>query len=332
MHVIVRSLSLDTGPAAHKLSVVLNSCLRFLGGAAMAALSACGERAPEPAPPAPTPPVPVLSPSVAELTGWPAGLGRLMVLRLAASEDALRLVVPELGDRRFADSALSMRVGDSVAVALLGHRGKVADARARLTDMEAGTGSCVTWPSVEIAGAQSGRPVAVTSWRVAMEADSVSPIKVDSLSGMTAEDSTRVANAIHSILKDVPARTDSTLRGLAFSILRAYSLQSGSRSIVIAELSRKTSSEADPREQRLFVVGEKNADEQAHSMVYSQDATGPADVAPVTDLLAVVVSRASGTPILVVGMEGRSGMSLQLIQRVGRRQWRRSWTSAVNFC
>ncbi|HUR91271.1 MAG TPA: hypothetical protein VMY38_01210 [Gemmatimonadaceae bacterium] len=324
-------LSLDTGLAAHKLSVVPHSCLRFVGVAVVAGLCGCGERAPEPAPPAPEPNATVATRSVAELTGWPAGLGRALVLRLAAPKDALRLVVPELGDGRFADSALSVRVGDSLSVSLIGHRGKVGDARVRVTDAEVGTGSCVTWPSVEMAVAGAARRSAAV-WRVAMESDSLTPIAVDSLAGMSSLDSAALTNAIHSVLRDVPALTDSTLRGLPFSILRAYSLRAGGRSIVVAELSRKTSSEADPREQRLFVIGERNADEQAHSMVYSQDATGPADVAPVTDLLAAVVARASGRPILVVGVEGRSGMRLQLIQRVGRRQWRRSWTSVVNFC
>ena len=149
---------------------------------------------------------------------------------------------------------------------------------------------------------------------------------------MNAADSTALANAVHSVLRDVPALTDSTLRGIPFSILRAYRLAAGGRSIVAAELVRKSGSEANPREQRLFVVGERESGEQAHTMVYSQDVTGPADSTPVTDLLAAIVSVASRRTILVVGVDGRNGTTLHLLQRAGRRQWRRVWASVVSFC
>lgn len=240
--------------------------------------------------------------------------------------------MPELGDRRFADSALSVRVGDSIPMALLGHPGKVADAHMRVTDAESGAGSCVTWPTVEVTATTVLRGRRSAAWRVGFERDSITPVAVDSLAGMSAADSTALANAIHSILRDVPALSDSTLRGIPFSILRAYRLAANGRSIVVAELARKSGSEADPREQRLFVIGERDAGEQAHSMVYSQDVTGPADRTPVTDLLAAVVPRASPRPILVVGVDGRNGTTLHLLQRRGSRQWRRVWASVVSFC
>ena len=200
----------------------------------------------------------MVSPSAAELTGWPAGIGRALVLRLAAPEDAFRLVVPELGDRRFADSALSVRVGDSIPLALLGHPGKIADAYLRVADAESGTGPCVTWPAVEVTATNLLRGRQSAAWRVGFERDSVTPAGVDSLGGMNAADSTQLTNAIHSILRDAPALSDSTLRGIPFSILRAYRLAANGRSIVVAELARKSGAEADPREQRLFVVGERD--------------------------------------------------------------------------
>ena len=274
----------------------------------------------------------MVSPSVAELTGWPPGLGRALVLRLSTDEDGFRLVVPELGDRRFADSALSVRVGDSIPVALLGHPGKIADAHLRVTDAESGSGSCVTWPAVEVMATTLVRGRRSAAWRVGLERDSVTPVAVDSLAGMSAADSTALANAIHSIMREAPALSDSTLRGIPFSILRAYRLAANGRSIVVAELARKSGAEADPREQRVFVVGERDVDEQAHRMVYSQDVTGPADRISVTDLLAAIVPRTSPKPILVVGVEGRNGTTLHLLQRRGSRQWRRVWASVVTFC
>ncbi|MEX1186258.1 MAG: hypothetical protein WEA80_06690 [Gemmatimonadaceae bacterium] len=311
---------------AHTRSLFLTA------GVAVALLTGCGEREPEPRPPEPQPPAVVPSPPVAQLTGWPAGLGRAFVLRLSSSEESYRLIVPELGDTRFADSSISVKVGDSLPVILVGRRGNAGEAVLSVVDAEAGTGACVTWPAVEIAGRSVGQRAGSGAWRVAMERDSVTPVVIDTLLGMRSEDSASLTRAIYSLAADVTELTDSTLRGIPFAIRRAYALPAGGISIVAAELVRTSRSEADPREQRLFLVGERTGDQQAHQLAFSSDMTGRADNTPVTELLVAVVSRQPRRPILVLGVEGTEGMRVHLLQRVGRRQWRRSWTSVVRFC
>lgn len=326
-------LLLDTEWAAHKLWVVpINRSLILLPAIA-SVLFACGDdRAPNPEPPAPRQVGVVATRSAAEITGWPRGLGRAFVVRLAAAGDPYRLVVPELGDRRFADSALLVKVGDSIPVVLLGRRGRVGEALARVADREVGTGACVTWPAAEIEGVTYPRRVRAAAWQVAMERDSVTPIMAHSLAGMNAADSARLTNAIHSVIADVPAVADTTLRGIPFAIRRAYSLAAGNLSIVVAELVRTSSSEAAPREQRLFVVGERSADAQTYRNVYSQAATGHADSTASTELLAAVISSEAARPVLLLGVEERGAMRMHLLQRFGRMQWRSSWNSAVGFC
>lgn len=332
MHVAGRLLSLDTAWAAHKLPVVPHTrSLIFLVPAAVLA-GGCADREPEPPPPAPAAPVVVPSPPVAELTGWPPGLGRAMVLRLSSPEETYRLIVPELGDRRFADSSISVKVGDSLPVVLLGRRGKAGEAVLDVVDEEAGTGACLTWPSVQLAGSKAEQRAGAAAWRVAFERDSVTPIVTDAFVGMSEEDSARFSREIHSLLPETRAFTDSTLRGIPFVIRRGYEFSAAGVSIVAAELASTSSSEADPREQRLFVVGERASSEQSHRLAFSSDASGRTDNTPVTELLAVVVSTQSRRPILVIGVEASDGMRVQLVQRVGRRQWRRSWASVVKFC
>ncbi|MGK2935839.1 MAG: hypothetical protein ACSLFE_11455 [Gemmatimonadaceae bacterium] len=300
---------------------------------AVALAAGCGDRKPEPPPPAaPITPAAVPSPPVAELTGWPAGLGRALVLRLTSPEESYRLIVPELGDRRFADSSISVKVGDSLPVALLGRRGKAGEALLSVVDAEAGAGACVTWPSVQLAGARFEQRAGAAGWRVAVERDSVTPVVVDSLLGMRSDDSASFSRAIYSLLPNTPALTDSTLRGIPFVIRRGYAFSAAGVSIMAAELVRTSSSEADPREQRVFVVGERTSGEQAHGLAFSSDETGRTDNTPVTELLATVVSTQSRRPILVIGVEASDGMRVQLIQRVARRQWRGTWTSVVKFC
>jgi hypothetical protein len=291
----------------------------------------CGDSEPEPRAPVP-PPEPAEAPRtpVAELTGWPAGLGRALVVRLGSPDNAYRLVVPELGSRRFADSLLSVRIGDSISMVLLGRRGRAGDAVARVVDAETGAGACVTWPSAEISGARTaGRSGA---WRVAAERDSVIPIAVDSLLGMSSADSASLTNAVLSLLPSLPPATDSAMRGIPFTIMRAYRLRVSGIPVVAAELARTSSTEADPRQQRLFLVGEQHAGASTHQLVYSRDASGPADMMPVTELIVALTPQRSRSAILILGVEGPRGLQLLLVQRTGSRQWRPSWGSVVEFC
>lgn len=332
MHVAGRLLSLDTAWAAHKLRLVPDTRSLILLVVAAALAAGCGDREPEPPPLPPVAPAEVPSPPVAELTGWPPGLGRALVLRLASREETYRLLVPELGDRRFADSSISVKVGDSLPVALLGRRGKAGEAVLAVIDAEVGAGACVTWPSVQLASARFEQRAGGAAWRVAVERDSVTPVVVDSLPGMRSDDSASFSRAIYSLLPDTPALADSTLRGIPFVIRRGYAFSAAGVTTIAAELVRTSSSEADPREQRLFVIGERTSGEQTYRLAFSSDVAGRADSTPMTELLVAIVSSQSRRPVLVIGAEASDGMRVHLIQRVARRQWRRSWTSVVKVC
>lgn len=293
---------------------------------------ACGDSEHEPRPPVRRPPIVAVAPTpVAELTGWPPGLGRAFVIRLG-SQAGYRLVVPELGDRRFADSLISVKLGDSIPVAFLGRRGNAGEAVVRVADAEAGAGACVTWPSAEILGVTFAGRTGAAEWRVAAERDSVIPIVVDTLLGMNSQDSLSLALSVLSLLPSLPPALDSVLHGIPFTVMRAYRFRVADIHVVAAEVARTSSSEADPRQQRLFLVGERTADAQSHELVFSRDATGPADMVPVTELMVSFMSRRSRNPVLVLGVEGSRGMRLLLVQRTGRKQWRTSWGSVVEFC
>ncbi len=301
--------------------------------AATGLLAGCDERAPEARAPSPEAPAVAPSRSAAEITGWPAGLGRALVLRIGSAQDAYRLVVPELGDRRFADSALSIRSGDSIRVALVGRSGMVGEAMLRIADSESGSGSCVTWPTAEITAPTYTRRSGAAAWRVALERDSVIAVVVDSLMGMRGADSLALVRAVNSAAAGVPALADSLLQGIPFGVRRAYSFTASGVSTVAAEIVRTSSSEADPREERLFVVGERTGGEgNAHWNVFSRSVAGRADSVPVADLLAAIVSSRLRRTILVLSVEDSRGLRLLLLERRAAREWRQSWVSAVSFC
>ncbi|MGI9139914.1 MAG: hypothetical protein ACR2GJ_02265 [Gemmatimonadaceae bacterium] len=311
-------------PHTRLLFVTLALCALVLAG--------CGDRDPEPRAAVPPPPVAAASPRAAEVTGWPAGLGRALVVRLASGDQNYRLVVPELGDRRFADSAISLKPGDSIKVALFGRRGKAGDARLRIVDSEVGTGSCVTWPAAEVTGATYVRR-ASSAWRIAAERDSVSAVAVDSLAGMSQADSVALASAVTSLLASLPGGADSALHGIPFDTRRAYSFRAAGVEMIAAELVRRASSEADPREERVLAVGEsEGGGSPTHRLVYSRRVSGRADSTAMTELLAVVITRQPGRPIIVFGVEEATGLRLHLLERVGRMRWRLSWSSVVSFC
>lgn len=317
--------------AAHKLSAVTTTRSQLLTAVLALIVVGCAEKEPEPRPATPVTQPVAQSRSAAEVTGWPAGIGRLLVLRLTSPADAHRLVVPELGDRRFADSAIALKAGDSVPVALIGRRGKVGDALLRIIDAETGTGSCVTWPSVELGRATYARASNATAWRVAVERDSVVPVTVDTTAGRSAADSLSFASAVNSLLGSMPGGADSTLRGIPFTTRRTYAFRVAGTALIAAELVRASSSEADPREERLFVIGE-HAGAQSYSRVFSRRMTGRADSTGMVELLSVMTPRGTSRGVIALGIEEASGVRLQLLERSARLRWRVTWSSAVSFC
>lgn len=326
-------LSLDIGSAAHKLPGVPNLCRTARALCLGAALTAgCGEEAPRPRPVPPAPPPPVPSPSVAEITGWPAGIGRALLVRLPSGEDQHRLVVPELGDRRFADSALTLKPGDILPVVLLDRRGNAGDSRLLVVDAETGAGSCVTWPTAELTGTTYRRR-ASTRWRVAAERDSVTAIALDSLAGLRGVDSLRLVSAVNSLISSVPPARDSVLHGIPYAIRRAYSFSAGGVRTVAAEVVRTSAQEANPRGERLFLVGEiVRRDPSTYRTAYSRRSVGHADSVAATQLLAAVVPRQSERPVLILGFEDPSGLRPGLLEREGAGRWRLSWAAVVMLC
>ena len=259
-------------------------------------------------------------------------MGRALVIRLARADDAYRLLVPELGDRRFADSAIALKAGDSMSVALMGRRGKLGEARLRVIDADAGTGSCVTWPSAEIDAATYKRAAARGAWRVAAERDSVMPVAVDSLAAMNAADSAALVTAVTSLLSSLPQPADSRLHGIPFGIRRAYSFRVAGIPAIAAEVARTSSTEADPREERLFIIGERaRADAQTYRLAYSRRVSGGADSTGVADLLAVLLVKQPGRALVVLGLEDQSGLRVQLLERA-RGRWKPTWSSVTALC
>ena len=303
----------------------------FVKAALAAIVFGCGDKEPEKPPVTTTPEPAIPSRSAAEITGWPAGLGRLLVFRVPSPADAYRLVVPELGDRRFADSAIAVRAGDSIPVALLGRRGKLGDARARIVDAETGTGSCVTWPSVEIDRASYARASGAASWRLAVERDSVTAVTVDTTAPRSAADSLSVASAINAMLASVPGGADSALRGIPFATRRVYMFRVADAALIAAELARTSSSEADPREERLFVIGERRGP-QSYSLVFSRRMSGRADSTGIVELLAVVIPSATNRALIALGIEEAAGVRVQLLERSALSRWKVTWSSVVSFC
>jgi hypothetical protein len=101
---------------------------------------------------------------------------------------------------------------------------------------------------------------------------------------------------------------------------------------VVAEIVRRVNVEANPREEALLLIAERDAAGSDWRLVYSERAGGPELHVERATPLAVVALGASAAPTLVVERTGADWVAYALIQRYRDGSWRLSWESAHSGC
>jgi hypothetical protein len=90
--------------------------------------------------------------------------------------------------------------------------------------------------------------------------------------------------------------------------------------------------EANPREETLLLIAERDGVASAWRVVHSERAAGTELQVERTTPLAVVMLGASAVPTLVVERTGADWVTYALIQRHRDGTWRETWESAHSGC
>ena len=240
-----------------------------------------------------------------------------------------------IGDAPTTDSVVSRHPH----VDLFARRGSIGSAT--LSEGAAGnfSGSCTAWPTAHVMTPQGAPP----DWSVSFEAGRATALPMDSITAVSSADSARRAAAIVRVAASLPNDTAAAFRGVPYAVRDAHQfvLSSPSRDTVLAaEVVRRLNQEANPQEEHLLIVLERDTlpgpggAPPPYVAAYSERTSGAEDDVEATEVLAaVMLGRAPRQmPAIIVGRDYGDGSSYSLIGRVGPRRWRARWNSAYVGC
>lgn len=189
---------------------------------------------------------------------------------------------------------------------------------------------CVSWPLVRVV---RDAPADDPPWTVGLIGSDVKPIALDSLRGGPGADSARVAAVVARLASQLPQDTAQGFSGLPFSVHRVqrFVAMPGVEAMV-AEVIRRINQEANPREEHILFVAERQSDGGEWNVGYSERSSGPEEAIVVSDVLAAFTLGASQRPILVVARDHGDGVTYSLLARDDARSWRVIWNSAYAGC
>lgn len=163
------------------------------------------------------------------------------------------------------------------------------------------------------------------AWSVGLRSV-IKPLRVDSIA--SPADSAPLVAALARLASAVGSQNASRLRGLHFVLLSARRVRLGERELVVAQLVRRLSQEADPREERTLVIAERGARDTAFVLAHGARSEGTEDTADHFDLLLAIDAPAA--TYLLVTRERVSGTTYELLERASSGQWRVRWSRAID--
>ncbi|MGK2961368.1 MAG: hypothetical protein ACSLFK_04370 [Gemmatimonadaceae bacterium] len=261
-------------------------------------------------------------------TGWDdSTAGPVMLLSVAENSAVALVVFPMLTDSTLAEaSATSLDSLVDTPVELFSRRG-LAGATSVIGQRQRPTAEgCLSWPQARLADA------ATEPWRVGFVRGVVAPLPLDSIEAMTGSDSAAVTREIARLSSAAAEGDDPVFRGLPFIVRRAYRFTHGATTALAAEVVRKISEEANPREERILLVAERPVTATGeYTTVFVSRTSGSEDAVRTNEIIGAFRFVKGDVPALVIAHDYFDGGRVALLQKDGTR-WRITWRSAYSDC
>ncbi len=267
-------------------------------------------------------------------SGWNADAGPVL---LVASDvaDVAEVVFPEVTDSTFGDSTLlDLAPVRGARVTLLSRHGQVGTAIVAGEDTTAQADSaeesCEDWPMVRLRAERGETP---SSWTVAFLGTSARPLPLDSIEGMSRADSARIAGEVLRLASRLPDDTARAFRGLPYFVraVRRFTPAPGVEALV-ADVSRRINQEANPREEQILIVAERERTGTPWQVAFADRASGREGLVETHDVLAAAAIGPTRRPTLILSRYIGDGVSHAILERTGPRQWIIRWVSATAGC
>lgn len=261
-------------------------------------------------------------------TGWDSSTaGPVMLLSVAENSAVALVVFPMFTDSTLAEaSAMPLDSLMDAPVELFSRRGLAgATSVAGRAQVQVPEG-CLSWPQARLADA------ATEPWRVGFVRGVVAPLPLDSIEVMKGPDSAAVTREVARLSSAAVEGDDPVFRGLPFIVRRAYRFTHGTATVLAAEVVRKISEEANPREERILLVAERLASTTGEYVTaFVSRTSGSEDAVRTNEIIGAFRFVRGDVPALVVAHDYFHGGRVALLQKEGTR-WRITWRSAYAGC
>lgn len=252
---------------------------------------------------------------------WDTTAGAILLVRDDSVTRAVFPGVTQLDSTAVLDEAV-VRGVTADAVGAAGGAGSL-----RVEGFAAGDEECAVWPAIALA-ADSTR-----EWTIAFQRGVAAPIALQSIESLASPDSARLAAQLARLAGALPNDTAPVFQGLPFVVRGAHRFTPApGREAVVADIVRRVSLEASPREETLLIIAERDSGTSGWRVAYAERASGDEMRVEHATLLAAVRLGASARPTIVLERAGADWIAYALVQRQPNGTWRRTWESAQSGC
>lgn len=322
--------------AARRARSAARTCAAVGALALLLLFVACDKPAPTPgndtATVPPPPPQAGVTPPPAVDAPWDSA-GGAVFLAIGPSATTAAVIFPGLASDAEVESAkLDAQPYRGSAFDLLANGRVVGQATVSSVVPADAPEECSGWPLVQLSDV--GADTASRSWVVGFQRGRMIPIAYDSIAALPSADSSRLAMEVARLASGLPYDTVSSLRGIPYQVRRAYrfTLAPGVEGLV-AEVLRTLNQEANPTQEHLLVVAERDSLSRGRwDVSYSERAAGGEELLESSELLAIGRYAPTREAVVLLARYVGDGVVYALLERTGSRRWRLRWTSPYVGC
>jgi hypothetical protein len=189
---------------------------------------------------------------------------------------------------------------------------------------------CSAWPMVRLTGLADSTG---NGWTVALRADRFHQLGVDSLPTLPRADSARLVSELARVVSAAPGDTVQAMRGIPFVVRRAYrSTLSGGIGVVIAEVGRSLNQEANPIQEHILLIAERDTLAKGYRLAYVERSAGGEEMLESSELLLLGTLRGREQPMVLLARYLGDGVVYSMLERAPDGMWRLRWTSPYAGC
>jgi len=259
--------------------------------------------------------------------GWNAEeAGPILLLSITEAVRQASVVIPNVNDVHSVNDRIaaadSLRGNEFDLFDRSGHTGTAALESISRASSE----GCAAWPVGVFKEAPS------RTWRIGFGYQVARAIVLDSLEGMKSADSSTVTVELARLSSAATVNADPAFEGLPFTVREAYQIQIPEGSVIIGDVVRTINEEANPREEHLLLVGEKESEASVYHTAFYSRSAGSEDEVRTNEVLAAVRFVKTNRPAIVVSFGYADGDRTALLERVANGSWKITWRSAYSGC